>query len=105
MKELEKNDLLVGQQSGNPLKLDKFLKYFDGLNPRIQKRFTSGEGNYSETPSESINKYFEEKSVDISDLSDQDIEKIKHYDVRLSESGKKAFDIIVKVIAEQINKK
>jgi hypothetical protein len=96
--ELEKNGLLKADEP-----LDQFLSFFKRLKPEEKIWYMSNSGSTSR----SRDSTFDEKVVDLtistSKINSKELERIDRFGIELSEMGKKAFGIIVKVISEQIN--
>ena len=93
-RELERNGLLKPNEP-----IDNFIEFYKSLNP-IEQKFSSSSGLHKD----SLDLTIVELTVLASKLSSADNERIKNFGTELSESGKKAFDIIVHVISKQINK-
>lgn len=77
--------------------IDDFLKFFYSLHPITDPESSRKRRKQSEP-------YYFDLILPVSQLSPEDKERLASYNVRLSESGKKAVDIIVRVTAEQIKK-
>ncbi len=95
--ELEKANLISGDTP-----IQSFISYFKKLNPNVKTKYLSDNGSYSYTKTDNFNKEVKEYFLPGSNLSENDLKKIEHFDVFLTDNGHKAFDIIVKVTAEQI---
>lgn len=99
MSELEEKGLI---QFNEPL--NKFLSYFDSLKPDEQIMYMGKNGNSSTARSEDYSEKYIQKTLSQDHLTKDDITRIEEFNIELSDLGKKAFDIIVKVISQQINK-
>jgi len=97
--ELEKCDLLKADEP-----IDKFISYFKSLNPVKKDRFRDNHGSASDSKRDEFQTGYTEYMLPVENLKSADVEKIDRYEVILSENGQKAFNIIVRVIAEQIKK-
>ncbi len=99
LKELEKSGLLLADEP-----IDKFLKYLKTLHPTQETEYVSPSGSTTREPRDSFTVKFDNLIIPVASLSPEDYKKVDSYMIRLSDTGKKAFEIIVHVIAEQINK-
>jgi len=95
--ELEKNKLIAGEES-----IDNFLKYFKSLGAIEETRYSNDDGTTTYSSTTQSNHPYTELSLLVSKLSVEDEKRIAKYSIELTDKGKKAVDIIVKVIAEQI---
>lgn len=99
VQELAKKGLLVTDEP-----LDNFISFFMNLKPIEKEQYTWTDESPIDSHGDPISQKYTELQIPISKLNKSDEERIDHYGFQLSSSGKKAFDIIVHVIAEQINK-
>lgn len=97
--ELEQNELIKLDEP-----FEDFLAFFKGLKFNEREQFKSKDGSSHDTRLELSDEKYTELSIPVSRLSDTQYKKIDSYGLILSETGQKAFDIIVKVISEQITK-
>jgi hypothetical protein len=99
LKELEKNGLIKIDES-----IDDFVAFFKKLKPIEEVKFKSADGSYRDTEDDNHKEKFMQLSISELSLTEEQRKKIDKYGLELSENGRKAFEIIVHVIAEQINK-
>lgn len=97
--ELEKNGLVKFDEP-----FDGFLTFFKRLNPDERIQYKSKQGISHDHRLDLSDIKYTEFSIPVSKLSSDQFKKIDSYGLELSESGKKAFEIIVQVISEQIKK-
>lgn len=95
--ELEAQKLLEADEP-----MEDFASFFMGLNPDRKKVFVSPDGSRTYRQNESD----EEKTkytISVSKLNQREVERIDRMGVKLSKTGKEAFEIIVQVVGQQIN--
>lgn len=97
LQELEKSGLLKADEP-----LEKFLSFFKSLHPIGKTVYLSKDDHTSTSPDETYNQKFVELTMPVSRLNADDYKRIDRFAVELSESGKLAFNIIVRVVGEQI---
>jgi hypothetical protein len=94
--ELEKSGLLDADEP-----IETYAAYFRSLADK-STRYRSPEGNTSDRPATANNVKFDHYSIPTDRLTAAEKQHLEQQSVWLSEKGRKAFDIIVKVVGEQI---
>ncbi len=94
--ELEKNGLLTGDGS-----VEEFFDFVKSLDHTTEVVYAYPDGTESQSSSDDAFRV-ERLKIEHAILSKQQYKKLDDYTVRLSDDGRKAFEIVIKVIADQI---
>lgn len=100
-RELEEKGLLVANED-----FDGFIKYLKTLGAEERTIHFNGDGSFTKIEDDGGEGDDDEGIqyvIPLSKLSSADYKRVDNFGVELSENGRKAFDIIVRVIAEQID--
>jgi len=96
--ELEKNGLLISDEP-----ISGFIKFVRKLDPIEKIHYKNSHGSWSDEQRDSFTIKYVEYILPFQKLSAEENIRLDSFGVELSETGKKAFEIVVHVIAEQIS--
>lgn len=100
LEELEKNGLI---KSNDNMSLESFIAFFKRKKPIERIWYGDPNASYSTSPETKTTQKFSEFTLPFSKLNQQEYKLIDGYDIELSENGRKAYEIIVQVVSEQIS--